>query len=509
MLRQIRDSIRRFSGRPSFVIQNTSFSYGDLARTASKIRKAVEQEGSSGERMIGFVTYDDLETYCSAVGILFTRFGFVPINPENPLDRNASVIEQAEIRTILSSKRDPKLGSHCEEQGIRLIDTSELDECEVDLAVPNVRDDDIAYLLFTSGSTGIPKGVPLSRKNLYEFMNAFFALGYRMDETDRVLQMFDMTFDLSLMSYLAPLCRGACVCTVPPGGIKYSSVYTVLEEQKISVALMVPSIIAHLRPYFEEIRLDELKYSLFCGEALYEDVALEWMKCVPRARVQNVYGPTEATIFCLTYDVARDGKSKSFNGIVCIGKPMDNMGAIVVDENLEPLKQGEKGELCLTGSQLTNGYWKNPEKNKESFFSLLNGGVEKKYYRTGDVAFRDEDGDFMFGGRLDHQVKIQGFRVELSEIEHHAREFTGAANVVAVADDSLGIGNVTIHLFIENSPGSVEGISRYLETKVPQYMMPSEIHRLGTFPLNVNGKIDRKALLKMARNRKMEIGACR
>jgi D-alanine--poly(phosphoribitol) ligase subunit 1 len=288
MLREIRDAIEKFQQRPAFFIQNTSFSYADVARTASKIKKAVEQQATSSERMIGFLTYDDFESYCSAVAILFTRFGFVPINPENPIDRNASVIGQAEIRTILSSRRDPKLESHCEQQGIRLIDTSALDGCEIDLAVPNVQGDDIAYLLFTSGSTGVPKGVPLSRQNLYEFMNAFFALGYDMDETDRVLQMFDMTFDLSLMSYLAPLCRGACVYTVPPGGIKYASVYTVLEEQKISVALMVPSIITHLRPYFDEIRLDEMKYSLFCGEALYEDVAREWMNCVPHARVQRV-----------------------------------------------------------------------------------------------------------------------------------------------------------------------------------------------------------------------------
>jgi D-alanine--poly(phosphoribitol) ligase subunit 1 len=499
MLREIRDAIEKFQQRPAFFIQNTSFSYADVARTASKIKKAVEQQATSSERMIGFLTYDDFESYCSAVAILFTRFGFVPINPENPIDRNASVIGQAEIRTILSSRRDPKLESHCEQQGIRLIDTSALDGCEIDLAVPNVQGDDIAYLLFTSGSTGVPKGVPLSRQNLYEFMNAFFALGYDMDETDRVLQMFDMTFDLSLMSYLAPLCRGACVYTVPPGGIKYASVYTVLEEQKISVALMVPSIITHLRPYFDEIRLDEMKYSLFCGEALYEDVAREWMNCVPHARVQNVYGPTEATIFCLTYDMSRKGNGKSFNGIVCIGRPMENMGAIVVDESLRPVKAGEKGELCLTGLQLTNGYWKNPERNKEAFFTLDDGGVERRYYRTGDVAFRDTEGDFMFGGRLDQQVKIQGFRVELSEIEHHVREFTGAANVAAVADDSGGVGNIVIHLVVAGNSVDVNAISKYLEMKVPKYMIPAAIHKLDALPLNVNGKTDRKALLRMVK----------
>jgi acyl-coenzyme A synthetase/AMP-(fatty) acid ligase len=328
-------------------------------------------------------------------------------------------------------------------------------------------------------------------------MDAFWQLGYKMNEKDKVLQMFDMTFDLSLMSYLAPLCRGACVYTVPPGGIKYASVYTILEEQEITVALMVPSIIAYLRPYFEEINLQKMKYSMFCGEALYEDVVLEWAKCVPNALVQNVYGPTEATIFCLTYDIKKDQfKNKNYNGITCIGKPMMNMGAIIVDENLKPVPKGQKGELCLTGFQMTRGYWKNPEKDKEAFFILESNGEAKTYYRTGDIAFLDEDDDFMFGGRLDHQIKIQGFRVELSEIEHHAREFTKISNIAAVASDSAGTGNVKIYLFVENYEGKTEDINSYLETKVPKYMIPSFIHNLPVFPLNVNGKIDRKALLK-------------
>ncbi|MGD0947507.1 MAG: amino acid adenylation domain-containing protein [Candidatus Binatia bacterium] len=501
MLAQIKASIDKFRQRPAFFIRNTFFSYNDLGQTVSRIRKAIEQHALPSERMIGFLTYDDFETYCSAVAVLFTKFAFVPIDPANPLDRNVSIIEQAQIKTLLSSVNDTNIRTHCESRGIQFITTSELQHSEVTLSLPEVRQSDLAYLLFTSGSTGVPKGVPLSRRNLYEFMNAFIALGYDINENDRVLQMFDLTFDLSLMSYLAPLCRGACVYTVPPGGIKYADIYTLLDEQRITVALMVPSILAHLRPYLDEIRLPDMRYSMFCGEALYADVASDWMKCVPNARVQNVYGPTEATIFCLAYDMSRKGSIKNFNSIVCIGKPMDNMAATVVDESLKPVRRGEKGELCLTGFQLTDGYWRNPEKNREAFFTLLEDGVERRYYRTGDVAFVDGEGDFMFAGRLDHQVKIQGFRVELSEIEHHAREFASTNNVAAVASDGSDAGHVMIHLFVENFPGRVEEIERYLETKVPKYMIPSEIHNITAFPLNVNGKIDRRALLKAVKDR--------
>jgi len=371
MLDQIKSSIDKYPSRNSFFIQNKFYSYKELAETVAKIKKAVEKNASSSERMIAFLTFDDFETYCSAVAVLFTKYAFVPVNPDNPIDRNASILEQADIKTVLSSKNDENIKAYCVSKGITFINTSELIPNGTEISLPDITQDDIAYLLFTSGSTGVPKGVPLSRKNLYEFMIAFFALGYDINENDRVLQMFDMTFDLSLMSYFAPLMKGACVYTVPFGGIKYTHVYTLLEEQEITVALMVPSIIAYLRPYFEEIRLEKMRFSLFCGEALYEDIVTEWMNCVPNARVQNVYGPTEATIFCLTYDLNRDtSKNKSMNGIVCIGKPMDNMGSIVVDENMKPVKPGEKGELCLTGFQLTPGYWKNPEKKQRSFLYI-------------------------------------------------------------------------------------------------------------------------------------------
>ena len=306
--------------------------------------------------------------------------------------------------------------------------------------------------------------------------------------------MFDLTFDLSLMCYIAPLCIGACVYPIPLEGIKYTHIYNVMDDEQITFTLMVPSILSYLRPYFEEINFEKVKYSLFCGEALYEDISKEWQKCVPNALVQNVYGPTEATIFCLTYDLSREpDKIKSVNGIVCIGKPMMNMDAIVVNEHNNPLAKGKKGELCLTGNQLTSGYWKNPEKNKEAFFTLTIDGSEKTFYRTGDLALQDEDGDFIFSGRIDNQVKIQGFRVELSEIEHHARAFAKQNQVAAVAYTNK-IGNQQIHLFVEDYSGNIEEMENYLKVKLPQYMVPSSISTMKLFPLNVNGKVDRKAL---------------
>lgn len=481
----------------AFFIGNQHYTYTAFWEKAWQIRNLV-QEAVQTQKNIGFLLYDDLETYASVFGILWAGGTFVPINPHNPADRNALILQQAGIETLLTSHLADISHVLGDISAYNTINTTEKAGEITNPVFPQIDEKSPAYILFTSGTTGVPKGVPISHYALTSFIDAFFALGIKMDEKDRVLQMFDMTFDLSIMSYFVPLTVGACVYTVPPGGIKYTVIYELMEEQKITFALMVPSILTQLRPYFEEIHFPHLKYSQFCGEALYADIVEEWAKCVPNALIQNVYGPTEATIYCLTYDCVGDRKiDKAVNGIVCIGKPMKNMIAVVADENGNILAEGERGELCLAGAQMTFGYWNNPEKNAQAFFQK--GDIT--YYRTGDIAYQDETGDFFYAGRLDSQIKIQGFRVELSEIEHHAREITGLRHVAAVTYNDVG-GNMRIHLYLEGFTGKKEELYVSLREIMPEYMIPSKITNKEEFPLNVNGKIDRKELQKIAMTEK-------
>jgi len=497
VLEKIKDACERFPEKNSFFIKDKFYTYNDFAKVVSNIRSFLDSNYKRTEKLAGFLIYDDLETYSSVFGILFAGMGYVPINPENPIERNISIIKQAGLKIIFTSTENEELKRYSESEGIALVNIKELTEAKIDLSIDSINEEETAYILFTSGSTGIPKGVPLSRKNLYSFVDAFFKLGYEIDENDRFLQMFDMTFDLSIMSYVVPLCLGACVYTVPAGGIKYTIVYSLLEEQRITFALMVPSMLTYLRPYFSEIKLMEMKYSLFCGEALYADIVNEWASCVPNALIQNVYGPTEATIFCSTYTIPRNASNvKSFNGSVSIGQAMHNMQLAVFDENNQLVKSGEKGELCLAGKQLTSGYINNPQKNKEVFFIHSSGGVDTRFYRTGDLAFADSEGDFLYCGRIDFQIKIQGFRVELGEIEQHVRQHTNASNVVALAYEK-NPGVIQIHLFVESYNGDTNKIIENLKTKVPSYMIPSGVSSIPYFPLNVNGKVDRKALLNI------------
>jgi len=496
MLAQVANACRVFRDRPAFMIDGKYFSYAEFAQSLSAVRVALSLHCGGHRGNIGILALDDLETYAAVFGTMFSGRTFVPINPSLPPDRNASIITQAGINTILSSSKDIDIP---DSEELTVIYTRSLPTVEVDLSLPEIRPIDIAYILFTSGSTGVPKGVPISHRNLSSFVDAFFECTCELNERDRVLQMFELTFDFSIASYMTPLAKGACVCTVPREVIKYTHVYDLLENHDITIAPMVPSILSYLRPYFEEIHLPKLRHSYFCGEALYSDVAKEWSKCVPNALIQNFYGPTEVTVFSLVYNCSDDwSEDKAPNGIVSIGKPMSNIAVILVDENLEPVLDGQRGELCLAGPQVTPGYWENAEKNAESFFDCSSKNGSMRYYRTGDLAFRDEDGDFHFCGRVDFQVQVQGYRVELSEIEYHARQAAPKRNLCAVAFQNR-IGNTQIHLFVEGVEERLERIADHIRSKLPSYMVPSVVTFVPALPLNQNGKMDRITLAQWAK----------
>ena len=445
------------------------------------IRALIRKSIAETEKIVGLVAHDDMDTYASIFALWFEGKAYVPLNPYAPEARNRNVVTQSGLSLLLDSKGVTY-------DNVEVLDTgkakSEEDICEAIVAA------DVAYVLFTSGSTGIPKGVPISFDNLDAFVDGFYDLGYEINPTDRCLQMFDLTFDLSVMSYLLPLLNGACVYTVPATAIKYQYVAELLEDCRLTVALMVPSILHYLRPYFDEMRYDSMRYSLFCGEALPVDLAGEWSKCVPFARVDNVYGPTENTIFCTFYQYSREKGNKELNGILSIGRAMKGTATLVVDEKNVPVPEGDVGELCLAGRQLTRGYWKNEQKNRESFF--CHEGI--RFYKTGDLC-SESGGDLMYHGRLDFQVKIQGFRVELGEVEFALKKvLERKSNVVAVAFEN-SIGNTEIGVFIESETGDKQKIVEGLKRSLPSYMLPSQIHFVGRFPLNDNGKTDRKKLL--------------
>ena len=403
--------------------------------------------------------------------------------------RCEDIIEQVGLKTIINSRNDGVsfastdvlYPENFEPHHHSFFDSISYDE------------DKLAYILFTSGSTGRPKGVAITIGNVAAFEESFFSLGIELTQNDRCLQMFDLTFDMSVGSYVAPLLCGACVYTIAPGSIKWQEVFRLIDDYEITEAQLVPSVIHYLRPYFDEIDAPAMRYVLFAGEGLpAEDVKL-WQKCVPNAKIWNVYGPTENTVYSTYYLLPHDNV-REVNGIVCIGKDMKHVQTLIIDDNNMPLPQGEMGELCLSGRQLTPGYWRNSEKNNEAFFTL-NG---HRWYHTGDICSVDTSGEIMYYGRKDSQVQIQGYRVELSEVEYVARRyFNDAVNVVALPVDD-GNGNVAIALAIEaEKQNNDDELMSYLRQYLPSYMLPSRISYINPFPLNTSNKIDRKLIKQM------------
>ncbi|WP_106794572.1 amino acid adenylation domain-containing protein [Aquimarina sp. Aq78] len=491
LISNIQKSIEDNYDRNAFCIRNEYYNYKNFAQVVSDIRQAIHTSVEKTEVIIGLVTNDDIETYASIIALWMEGKAYVPLNPEFPVNRNHTVIEQAGIKTILDSSID-KVFNDYNTILIKKLPTSEINLCPVD----HISGEDLAYIFFTSGTTGTPKGVPITFSNLSGFTEAFWKLDYELTNADRCLQMFELTFDLSVLSYLAPILKGACTYTIPKDEIKYSYIFELMEDYKLTFALMVPSILHYLRPYFDEIDCPDMKYSLFCGEALPLDVTEEWSKCLPNATIANVYGPTECTIFCTDYTYKREETNKTHNGVLTIGKDMFNTTTIIVDGDNNEVKTGEKGELCLSGVQLTSGYWKNEEKNKEAFFFKDYNGKETRFYRTGDLCTVDEEGDILYLGRVDFQAKIQGFRVELSEIEFHSKTSLDKMNVVAIAFAN-NMNTTEIGLVIESQKFETDQLLDELKTKLPQYMIPTQIRFIDSFPLNTNGKTDRKKLKEL------------
>ena len=497
VIERIKLSADQYPDRPALYVNETFYSYRELLAYASAIKIHLDNQGAVNEKIIGVLTNDDIFTCASIIAIIACGAAYLPINKKNPCDRNVSIISQADLNVVLASSFHPPLEdvNQSSSMNINVVDTSNVTPTDEEFMIESRGDDDLLYLLFTSGSTGVPKGVPIYDRNLSQFLWVNIESGlYEFKHTDRFLQMFELTFDFSVMTYFVPLSIGACCFMVPSSGITYMNIINILEQHKITVAAMVPSVLTYLERFYDELHFDALRYSIFCGEPLTYQSAKDWSKCIPNAVIQNAYGPTEATVYCTSYDVHEHSDKELTQGILPIGKPFPGMSLMIIDEEKKQVENGQVGELCLAGMQVTDQYWKDVEKTQNSFFSL-NGYSAEIFYRTGDLAYINEHGDYVHCGRIDHQTKIDGHRVELGEIENIAREFTEQSQVIALVSSSEENADyLKLYLKKESESVTKKDLVSYMRSKLPPYMVPREIIYIDNFPLNVNGKVDRKKL---------------
>lgn len=492
VLLPINRQIAECGDRCAFYIDGTSYTYSFLGDRIRCIRAAIQSRCVMDD-IVAIAIHDDVDTYAAIIALWMEGKSYVPLHPNQPLDRNLNIVSQVETHYIIDSNEM----SAFRVSGCCIINTSDCGNTLHTEDWVKVSDDRLAYILFTSGSTGVPKGVCLSRQNIASFMDSFWKTGIQITPADRCLQAFDLTFDVSIQSFLVALTRGASVYTIPYGQVKYLYAAELMLEHEITFGAMAPSMLSYLRPYFSEIKVDSMRTCILTAEACPVDLMEDWFKCAPNTEIFDFYGPTEATIYCTYYKLHRDKENLSSNGIISIGKPLANVTAIIIDENGNVLETGEKGELCVAGGQVTQGYWKNDERNAISFFNMEVNGSLLRFYHTGDLCYWDNSGNIIYVGRLDHQAKIQGYRVELGEIEYHARSYySNRYRSVALSFDNEK-GLTEIALFIESVSQNQADLVDYLETKMPHYMIPSRVIFLNNFPLNNSDKIDRSALKQL------------
>ena len=488
-------SARLFRDRNAFYIDGEYYSYGSFWQRVAAIQKHIPQNDGTGD-VIALAIHDDLDTYATIFALWMVGKAYVPLHPNQPLDRNLNIIGQVGTNCIFDTQKESAFSEWGNESDDRhvIITTELVSDNRYDFDMQNVDDEELAYILFTSGSTGVPKGVQISRKNVAAFIDSFWKTGIEINEEDRCMQVFDLTFDVSVQSFIVALTRGACVYTVPYGQVKYLQAASLIQMQHITFGAMAPSMLRYLRPYFDEMDATSLKACILTAEACPVDLMEDWFRCATNTDIYDFYGPTEATVYCTYYKLSREESNRSLNGIISIGKPLANVEAIIVDENGSIINDQSKGELCIAGDHLSPGYWKNQEKNESAFFEKKYRGIVQRFYHTGDLCYWDESGNIMYSGRIDQQAKIQGFRVELGEIEYHAREyFHKEKNVIAIAFQDKD--NLTeIALFIESEQKNSDDLMHYLRSKMPSYMIPTRIVYEPEFPLNKSEKIDRNAL---------------
>ncbi len=488
-VKKLQESIESHSAGNVLCINNTFYTYKDFAVEISKIRSAIANTVAESEKLIGLVTNDDLQTYASIIALWFEGKAYVPVNPSTPIERNTKVFELTETKYVLDSSKTSIYKNQT------VIASSTLEFTEINLNPKEVSGDDLAYILFTSGTTGLPKGVPITFDNVQGLVNAIDAESeFNLVPSDRCLQMFELTFDFSVVTYLFPILGGACMYTIPKSAIKYFYIFKLIKEQKLTVLTMVPSIINYLRPYFPEINAPDVRYCSFGGGALHSDIAKEWSDCLPNCKIFNYYGPTEFTVYSGFYPYHKETDKKAHNGIIAIGTPQKDTLYLVVNEKNEEVPIGVTGELCLGGPQITPGYWKNEERNAISFFTKEEKGKQQRYYKTGDLCFKDEEGDFLYVGRVDFQVKIRGYRVELAEIEFHAKSKSPKKVNMVALDITNNLGNAELGLAIESDEFDTADMFEYMKIKMPDYMIPGHVRFVKEFPHSINGKINRKEL---------------
>ena len=501
-------------------VDRARFSYAELADLAGRIAAWLAQKPGPRCGRVGILASRNLAAYAGILGTLWVGDAYVPIDPRIPEDRLLRILDQMELDALIIDQLGAQTLSHrvLERAPGRILSGPSVKASfsspahrpfTVDTfnTLPHKRlpepvavaEDALAYIIFTSGSTGTPKGVMIETGSVAQYCKVVQErCAFRSQ--DRVSQVAEITFDNSVLDMFVTWAAGASLHVVPKTQLLGPAKF--IRDHALTIWFAVPSIacIMERMKMLKPGVFPSLRCSIFAGEALPIATAQAWQAATPNGVVENFYGPTEVTVDCTAQRLDDPPNVTKNRGSLAIGKPFPGIEAGIVAPDLKFRPQGSEGELVVSGRQLARGYFNDPEMTAARFPTIEG----RRWYRTGDLAYQDESGAFHYLGRVDNQVKVLGNRIELEEVEAHLREIVGTDSVAAVAwplEDQRATGLVAFHCAVGVTHDVVrEGMKK----RVPNYMVPQQVHRLDELPLGSTGKVDRKALLRLLDKRDSE-----
>ncbi len=467
----------------AIVLGESRLAYTELNALANRLARHLQALGAGPERLVGLCAERSLEMVVGVLGILKAGAAYVPLDPTYPKDRLASMLEDARISALVAQR--PLLES-LPPHSVPVVFLGEAGP--QDLESPNdfprvAAPENLAYVIFTSGSTGRPKGVELAHRGLCNLITAQ-AAAFGLGPADRVLQVASLSFDASVWEMAMALARGAALHLLPRATLlSVQDLAEAIRSQKITAATFPPSLLNAL-PLEMAGGLETL---IAAGEACAQELARRW---APGRRFFNAYGPSESTV-CATIHLCGEDEPSA----PPIGRPIANTQVYVLDAHLRPVATGVAGELFVGGEGVARGYLRRPALTAERFIpNPFGDGSGRRLYRTGDRVRHLADGSLEFLGRMDQQVKVRGFRVEIGEVESELSNLgaVSEAVVLALRDGSGETRLVAYYASSEEAP--VGELRDGLRRRLPEHMIPSAFVRVAALPRSPNGKVNRHAL---------------
>lgn len=438
-----------------------------------------------------------VEVISSFMGVAYSGNFYTPIDVTMPITRIEKIIETLSPSLIITDYIHEKEVRNFSRQTEILIyedmQNIEVDESLITKTVAKVIDTDILYVLFTSGSTGIPKGVIVSHKSVIAYTE-WFKNTFLIDETTVLGNQTPFYFSMSVTDIFSTIAGCATMYIIPKQLFTFPiKLLEYISEHKINTIYWVPSalcLVANLKALGKR-DISCLKKVLFAGESMPTKQLNMWRKQLPDVLYANLFGPTETTDICNYYIINRELLNTE---TIPIGESCNNCDLLILNEKNEAVKNGESGELCVRGSFLAYGYYNNPQKTSEVFVqNPLNPYYNELIYRTGDIVQYNDRGELIYLGRKDFQIKHMGHRIELGEIEVAVSSLEGILENCALYDTK----HDKIVLFYSGHDTDNESILLAIKELVPHYMVPEKIISMKNLPHNLNGKIDRALLKKL------------